>query len=270
MIDIGANLLHPQFDADREAVIERARAAGVNRMLVTATDLSMAEAAIRLCNDEADLFCTAGIHPHDAKDAPVDPEALGEQLRRLARAPAVRAIGETGLDFNRNFSPPEMQRRVFDTQLALAGELGLPVFVHDRDSGGAVYESLARHAANLSGMVVHCFTGSRQDLDRYLALGCAIGITGWICDNKRGASLRELVGRIPLDRLLIETDAPFLLPRNAPRNWQKTNAPGASSRRNEPALLSFVAAGIAEATGTPAAEIIAASSHNARQLFRMT
>ena len=269
MIDIGANLLHPQFDADREAVIARARAAGVRRMLVTATDLSMAEAAIRLCTDEPDLFCTAGVHPHDAKDAPQDPEVLGEQLKRLAREPVVRAIGETGLDFNRNFSPPDVQRRVFDIQLTLAGELGLPVFVHDRDSDGAVYEALAQHAANLSGMVVHCFTGSSQDLDRYLALGCAIGITGWICDKKRGGALRELVGRIPLARLLIETDAPFLLPQNAPRNRQKINAPGASSRRNEPAMLSFVAEGIAEATGKPAAEIIAASSDNARQLFRM-
>jgi TatD DNase family protein len=269
LIDIGVNLLHPQFAADRQAVLDRARSAGVEQMLITATDLTMAAAAIDLCGASNDLFCTAGVHPHDAKDAPQDPEVLAEELRQLAMRPAVRAIGETGLDFNRNFSPPDVQRRVFDTQLVLAGELGLPVFVHDRDSDGAVYEALARHAAGLSGMVVHCFTGSSQDLDRYLALGCAIGITGWICDKKRGGLLRELVGRIPLDRLLIETDAPFLLPQNAPRNWQKTNAPGASSRRNEPALLSFVAEGIAEATGIPAAEIIAASSHNARQLFRM-
>ncbi len=269
MIDIGVNLLHPQFAADRQAVLDRARSAGVERMLITATDLPMAAAAVSLCKGTDDLFCTAGVHPHDAKDAPTDPEALREQLRLLARESAVRAIGETGLDFNRNFSPPDVQRRVFETQLGLAGELGLPVFVHDRDSDGAVYEALARHADRLPGMVVHCFTGSGEDLDRYLALGCAIGITGWICDRKRGGELRALVGRIPLNRLLIETDAPFLLPQNAPKNWQKTHAPGSSSRRNEPALLAYVAAGIAGASGVPAADIIAASSANARSLFRL-
>lgn len=267
MIDIGANLLHPQFDADRMDVIQRARAAGVERMLVTATDLSMAEAAIALCSTAGDLYCTAGVHPHDARDAPDD---LAERLRALAANPAVRAIGETGLDFNRNFSPPDVQRRVFEAQLELAGEIGLPVFVHDRDSEGAVFEALERHADRLTGMVVHCFTGSGEDLDRYLALGCAIGVTGWICDRKRGRLLRELIGRVPLDRLLIETDAPFLLPQNAPKHWQKTHAPGASSRRNEPALLPYVADGIAEAMGVPAAEVISASTDNARTLFTLS
>ncbi len=270
MIDIGANLLHPQFDADRDAVIDRARAAGVQQMLVTATDLQMAERAIELCRDAADLFCTAGVHPHDAKEAPADRDDFTEQLRHLAGHPKVRAVGETGLDFNRNFSPPEVQRELFELQLQLAGEIDLPVFVHDRDSDGAVYQALRRHADRVPGMVVHCFTGSGEDLDRYLDLGCAIGITGWISDRKRGAELRELVGRIPLDRLLIETDAPFLLPQNAPRSWQKQHAPGASSRRNEPALLAYVAEGIAAASGRPAAEIIAASSRNARQMFSLS
>ncbi len=265
MIDIGANLLHRQFDADRAEVIERARAAGVERMLVTATDLPMTEAAIALCTTASDLGCTAGVHPHDAKHAPED---LTDQLRRLAVNSSVRAIGETGLDFNRNFSPPDVQHRVFETQLSLAGELGLPVFVHDRDSEGAVFQALERHADRLPGMVVHCFTGNGKDLDRYLALGCAIGITGWICDRKRGGELRELVRRIPLERLLIETDAPFLLPQNAPKRWQQVNAPGASSRRNEPALLSYVVEAISDASGTPAADIVAASSRNARTLFR--
>lgn len=267
MIDIGANLLHPQFDADREAVIGRARAAGVARMLVTATDLAMTEAAIALCRNEADLACTAGVHPHDAKDAPPD---LNAQLRELAGDPNVRAIGETGLDYNRNFSPPDVQRHVFETQLALAAELGLPVFVHDRDSAGDVYAALARHMDGLPGVVVHCFTGTREDLQRYLALGCAIGITGWVCDRKRGGGLRELVPEIPLERLMIETDAPFLLPQNSPRGWHKTHAPGASSRRNEPALLAWVARGIAEASGVPVTEIISASSENARAMFALS
>lgn len=235
-------------------------------MLVTATDLDMATAAIKLCRDEPDLACTAGIHPHDARHAPGD---LKDRLHDLARAAEVHAIGECGLDFNRNFSPPEAQHQVFEAQLTAAGELGMPVFVHDRDSNGAVYEALKRHAHRLPAMVVHCFTGTREDLARYLDLGCAIGITGWVCDRRRGRPLQELVGRIPLDRLLIETDAPFLLPQNAPRNWHRDHAPGASRRRNEPALLNYVAGGIADASGTPVDEIVEASTRNARAIFSL-
>ena len=267
MIDIGVNLLHPQFDDDRSAVIGRARAAGVEAMLITATDLDMAAAAIDLCTQAADLACTAGIHPHDARNAPAD---LGDRLQQLAASPQVRAIGETGLDFNRNFSEPGIQQRVFDVQLTAAGKLSMPVFVHDRDTDGAVYRALKRHADRLPAMVVHCFTGTRADLDRYLDLGCAIGITGWICDPRRGQALRELAGSIPLERLLIETDAPFLLPRNAPRSWHKTHAPGMSRRRNEPALLPYVAEGVAEATGIPVTEIVEASASNAAALFNLS
>ncbi len=154
---------------------------------------------------------------------------------------AVRAIGETGLDFNRNYSPQPAQRAVFDAQLALAVRLQLPVFVHDRDSNGAVADALSRHRAALRDVVVHCFTGSEADLLRYLDLGCHIGITGWICDERRGSALKQLVARIPDDRLLIETDAPFLLPR--------TLSPRPKNRRNEPAYLIWVARAVAEARG---------------------
>ena len=266
MIDIGVNLLHPQFDVDRPAVIGRARSSGVRAMLITATDLDMAAAAVNLCADAADLACTAGIHPHDARHAPAD---LADRLQQLAASPEVRAIGETGLDFNRNFSEPGIQQQVFEAQLTAAGELGMPVFVHDRDTDGAVYQALKRHAHRLPAMIVHCFTGTRTDLDRYLDLGCAIGITGWICDPRRGQALRALAGSIPLERLLIETDAPFLLPGNAPRSWHETQAPGISRRRNEPALLPYVAEGVAEATGMPVAEIVAATERNAAALFNL-
>jgi len=132
MIDIGVNLLHPQFESDRVAVLERAKAAGVTELMVTATDLPMSRTAIAFCEDH-DLYCTAGVHPHDAKDAP---ENLSAELVDLSRSDRVKAIGETGLDFNRNFSPPDVQRTVFETQLRTAIEVQLPVFVHDRDSEG--------------------------------------------------------------------------------------------------------------------------------------
>ncbi len=236
-------------------------------MLVTATDLDMTADAISLCTQVEDLACTAGIHPHDARNAPDD---LGDRLQDLAASAEVRAIGETGLDFNRNFSPPEAQKRVFDAQLTAAGALGLPVFVHDRDTDGAVYRALKLHGHRLPAMVVHCFTGSQADLDRYLAIGCLIGITGWICDRRRGQALRDLVGRIPLERLMIETDAPFLLPQNAPRHWHREHAPGVSRRRNEPALLRYVAEGIAEASGVPVSEIVDATSRNAAAVFNLS
>lgn len=266
MIDIGVNLLHPQFEGDRELVVDRAAAVGITGMLLTATDLQTAAATIDFCasseRQAIQMRTTAGVHPHDAKDAP---ENLADLLRTLAGSPEVRAIGETGLDFNRNFSPPDLQISVFETQLRLAADLALPVFAHDRDSDGQVYRLLKKYAHLLPGMVVHCFTGSAADLDRYLDLGCAIGITGWVCDRRRGETLRGIVSRIPLDRLMIETDAPFLLPQNAPPDWYQHNA--GIRRRNEPALLPWVAAGIAEATGRLLQEIREGTAANARRLF---
>lgn len=271
MIDIGVNLLHPQFDPDRQAVINRAATSGITGMLITATDLDTTRAAINFCEAHPGsspvLASTAGVHPHYAKDAKDAEEDLTETLRELAHSPHVRAIGETGLDFNRNYSPPDIQLRVFEQQLCLAADLALPVFVHDRDSDGAVFQALKKHAHQLPNMVVHCFTGTASELNHYLDLGCAIGITGWICDQRRGGSLREMVDAIPLDRLLIETDAPFLMPQNVPKDWQKVNAPGASRRRNEPALLPWVASAVAEATGTPLVDIIEATRSNAARIF---
>jgi len=263
VIDIAVNLLHPQFDDDRAEVLNRARAAGVTELLVTATDLDMTGKAIDYCSSH-DLFCTAGVHPHDAKEAPAD---LAIRLARLASSQRVKAIGETGLDFNRNFSPPEVQQAVFEIHLEVAEEIRLPVFVHDRDSEGAVYRTLSDHADNLTGIVVHCFTGSERDLKRYLALGAHIGITGWICDERRGEELRSLIGQIPLERLLIETDAPFLLPHDAPSDWHQRHTHGASKRRNEPALLPVIAARIARELGLEAAEIEEISTENALRLF---
>ncbi len=266
MIDIGVNLLHPQFDRDRLAVVDRAVAEGLTAMLITATDLAATTATIEYCDAHAhpaiQLQTTAGIHPHDARHAP---ENLSDVLRELALSEHVRAIGETGLDFNRNFSPPDIQAHVFEQQLSLAADLSLPVFVHDRDSGGQVYRLLKKHAHLLPGMVVHCFTGNAAELDAYLDLGCSIGITGWISDSRRGTTLREIVGRIPLDRLMIETDAPFLLPQNAPADWYQHNA--GVKRRNEPALLPWVAAGVARATGSSLQEVTERTAANACRLF---
>jgi TatD DNase family protein len=259
LIDIGANLTHPAFAEDLDAVLRRAIDGSVERIIATGTDLASSEAAVALCAaHQPHLYCTVGIHPHDAAAAPA---AWLERLEILARNRAVRAIGETGLDFNRNYSPQPAQRAVFDAQLALAVRLQLPVFVHDRDSNGAVADALARHRAALRDVVVHCFTGSEADLLRYIDLGCHIGITGWICDERRGSALKQLVARIPDDRLLIETDATFLLPR--------TMSPRPKNRRNEPAYLIWVARAVAEARGQTVEAVGALTRANARRVFAL-
>ena len=265
MIDIGVNLLHEQFAGDRRAVLERASAAGVETLLITCTRIDMILPALQLCEAHR-LYCTAGVHPHDAAAAAED---FDVDLRALVDHPAVKAVGETGLDFNRNFSPRETQREVFARQLAIAADAGKPVFVHDRDTDGEVYETLRPLTAQLRGVVIHCFTGTATDLECYLGAGFYIGVTGWVCDPRRGALLRELVPEIPLDRLLIETDAPFLLPRDMPRHWHADNGITGHPRRNEPALLGVVAARIAALRKIPVAEVAAVTAANARRLFQL-
>lgn len=262
LTDIGVNLLHRQFDPDREAVIARARAANVERMLITCTDLVESRHGIAFSEQgPRDRYgCTAGIHPHNARD--VQP-GWQQRLRALSSKRAVRAVGEMGLDFNRNFSPADKQLEVFRAQLEIAADAGKPVFVHDRDSGGEVYRLLRAFDSGLADIVVHCFTGTRTDLERYLDAGYYIGITGWVCDERRGAELRRLVPLIPPNRLLIETDAPYLLPHNVPA----TELPKANRKRNEPAFLRHVLAKVAELSGHDAHELGRATHHNAAKLF---
>ena len=260
MIDIGANLLHSQFDSDRIEVIERAFAAGVTRLMLTATDLPTSARAIDFCGDHRDIRCTAGVHPHEAK---VVEDGWETTLRELVVSPLVKAVGEMGLDYNRNFSSPERQRAVFLNQLDIAESVGKPVFVHDREAASDVLSAL-KSRDGLAGVVIHCFTGNEKELDNYLSAGYYIGITGWICDKRRGQLLRSIVTRVPLTRLLIETDAPYLLPHNTPTE----KIPTKNKRRNEPALLIYVAAQLAQLYETDESEIAAATTRNALEFFK--
>ena len=204
--------------------------AGVTRMVVTGTTLAESEAAIELCQRYPQtLLSTCGIHPHHASDWDTDSY---RELRDMAAQSCVRAIGETGLDFNRNFSPAVAQELAFEQQLELAAELGMPLFCHQRDAHDRFSAMLRDRRDRLGRVVVHCFTDTRQALMDYLDLDCYIGVTGWICDERRGMELRELVSIIPQDRLLLETDAPYLLPRNLD--------PKPASRINEPAYLRHI------------------------------
>jgi len=259
LIDIGVNLAHRRFAEDRDAVIARAVAAGVGTMVVTGTSTRASREARALAASRPGvLWSTAGIHPHEARDA--TPAALAE-LRGLARDPAVCAIGECGLDFDRMFSSAKDQERAFEDQLALAAELALPVFLHERAAHDRFLAIVREHRARLTAAVVHCFTGTGGELDAYLALDLHIGITGWICDERRGVALRALVPRIPRDRLMIETDAPFLLPRDL--------ATRPAGGRNEPALLRQVLSGVARAAGRPEEVVAAETTATAREFFRL-
>ena len=258
MIDIGANLTHTSFEADRDAVLARARTAGVEGIVVTGTSVPESHAAAQLAAGHDDLWSTAGVHPHEAKSVCAN---WIDELAEFSDKPTVVAIGEAGLDFNRNYSPPEVQREVFSAQIRLAVQLDMPLFVHDRDSRGETARLLAEHGGDPERIVIHCFTGSAEDLDTWLDAGYYIGITGWICDPRRGDGLRDLAPRIPGNRLLIETDAPYRIPQ--------TMRPRPRSRRNEPAFLVEVANALAALRGTTAAEIAATTADNARRAFRL-
>jgi TatD DNase family protein len=257
LIDIGANLTNKAFHNDLDNVIGRAQAAGVRTIVVTGTSLDASERALELSNGRAPtLYATAGVHPHDAKTFT---ETTAAQLKALAANPAVRALGECGLDYNRKFSPRDAQLHAFEAQLELAAELGLPLFLHDREAHHDLHMLLKRYRTRIAGGVVHCFTGTREELHAYLDLDLHIGITGWICDERRGLELRALIRDIPPGRMMLETDAPYLLPR--------TLRPAPAHRRNEPAFLTHVLAAVAQFSGRPAREVAEETTRTARAFF---
>jgi TatD DNase family protein len=260
MIDIGVNLTNSRFDKEIETVINNAKQAGLKKLIVTGTNLAESERALTLASSYPDfLYSTAGVHPHDAKT--FTPETL-KRLKELTSQPQVKAIGECGLDFNRNFSTPAEQEHAFVQQLELAVECQLPVFMHERDANERFIELLTPYIKQLPNAVLHCFTGSQIELERCLALDLHIGITGWICDERRGQHLLELVKMIPNDRLMIETDSPYLLPRSI--------RPKPKSSRNEPKYLPFIAQTIATARQQDLQTLIEETEKTSNAFFNLT
>ena len=257
LIDIGLNLGHDSFDHDRDAVLQAARTVGVVQMVLTGTSIESSDKAASLAVEHPGvLYCTVGVHPHEAGQYNVDTSA---RLQRLAQLPPVVAIGETGLDFYRDFSPRHVQESAFAEQLSLGVTTQLPVFLHQRDAHQRFLPILKEQRDRLSRAVVHCFTGTRDELFDYLDLDCYIGITGWVCDERRGLPLQELLKDIPPERLLLETDAPYLQPR--------TLRPKPKTRRNEPANLVWVLATVAACLGRHPEEIAATTTRSARVFF---
>ena len=259
LIDIGANLTHDSFDRDRSDVVDRAHAAGVARRIVTGASRDGSPAAAKLAAEHPDmLFATAGIHPHHATEFDPETEAM---LAELSQHDGVVAVGECGLDYFRNFSPVEAQRNAFAGQLEIAVQAQKPVFLHQRDAHDDFIAILGERIEHINGGVAHCFTGGPKEMHEYLEMGLHIGITGWVCDERRGHDLQEAIPELPLDRLLLETDAPYLMPRDLPEKLP--------ARRNEPCVLPHVLETVARLMQRDINEVAAAATRNTEVLFNL-
>ena len=251
--DAGVNMFDARMPV--EQTIEDALAAGVTRLCLITTHPNEWQQAEDYYQQYPEQLCyTLGVHPHNAKDA--RPEHW-QELREKAKQPGVVAVGECGLDFNRDFSPRDVQRAVFAEQLALAVELNKPVYLHERDAFTEQLAILEPFKSKLAGGIAHCFTGTPEEMRAYLALGLYIGITGWVCDAKRGESLREALSELPAERLILETDAPYLYPKDRkPRQ-----------RNNAPACLPHIGQTVAQIKTLSVEQVQNISFNNAKQLF---
>ncbi len=259
LIDIGVNLTNERFHGKSDEIIDQSLAAKVTHQIITGTSLASSEVALALCERYPEqLRSTVGIHPHDASEFN---SSARSGLRGLLQNTYCVAVGETGLDFNRNFSTPQDQEKAFEAQLELAIEFQKPLFMHERDAFARQHEILKSYRDHIADGVIHCFTGNQQALFGYLDLDLYIGITGWVCDERRGTDLQALVHNIPPDRLMIETDAPYLLPRNM--------TPKPKDRTNRPAYLPWVLKELSLHTGLSELDLACKTSDNARRFFRL-
>ncbi|KKO48462.1 DNase TatD [Arsukibacterium sp. MJ3] len=252
--DCGVNLFSPQFRGQQQHLIARAQQAGVSGMLLIGSDINESLRNQQFCSSHPYCYTTAGVHPHQA--AQVENDWL-TKLSQLLQLDNVVAIGECGLDFNRDFSPRPIQQQVFASQLQLSKQQQKPVYLHQRDAFSTQFAMLQEQ--QISHGVAHCFTGDIAELTAYLDLGLYIGITGWVCDERRGQSLQQALAHLPLDRLLLETDAPYLLPRTLkPR-----------PKFNEPAYLPAIAEQICRIKNISSQQLASNNYHNAQQLFNL-
>ena len=257
-IDIGANLTNKKFKNDLEKVLDDSKSAGLSHIVLTGSSEKNSVEAAKICERHPGfLYSTAGIHPHDASE--FDPVRTAKTLSDLYELDHVVAVGECGLDFNRDFSPRDKQRDCFAAHLELASTSGLPLFLHERDAFDTFYSMMKEARDRVSRGVVHCFTGSLENAKAYLDLDLHLGITGWICDERRGKHLREVVKSIPVDRLMIETDCPYLAPRDyRPR-----------INRNEPKYLPHILQTIAECRGESAQQLASEIMTTTKKFFEI-
>ncbi len=252
MFDIGANLTSSHFSDDLDSVLDESFEAGVKKICITSSNLQDVRNAKKITERNKNLYYSVGFHPHNAKDFKI--EFLKDMSIYLDDPKAI-CLGEMGLDFNRNFSSKEEQILCFESQLSLANSISKPLFLHQRDAHEEFLSVLDNHKFNQK-LIVHCFTGNLSELEEYLKRDFYIGITGWVCDLKRGKELRECINQIPEDKLLIETDSPYLSPRK-------------KIRRNEPKFLIDVAEEVATLRNETTESIINSSYKNSLNFFNL-
>lgn len=255
-IDCGVNLPEPSKLDSFKSMLDDASEQGVERFVIIASNVAESRRAVAFAESDTRCIVTAGVHPHQAAQVSSD---FVRELNELAQHPSVRAIGECGLDYNRNYSPPEVQRRVFEAQVELAVATQLPLYLHERDALQDQLRILTPAIPDLSAAFTHCFTGDNEALQAYQQLGCYIGITGWVCDERRGQALAEAVPSIDRDRLLVETDTPYLLPR--------TLRPRPKSRHNQAKYVAHIGEHVASLRGESSFSLAATTSANAERLF---
>ncbi|KAI6213940.1 Hydrolase, TatD family [Aphelenchoides besseyi] len=278
LVDIGANLAHPNFVKDFDLVVERAKQAGLCKIMITGTSLKSTQEARSLCTKHPGYFYfTSGVHPHDAKEWSNE---VREEIISLAADPNCVAIGETGLDFNRNFSPQDQQRAAFEEQVKIACDLKKSLFIHERDAHDDLMEILNRYADRLPPAVIHCFTGTAAQAQAYIDKGFFIGLTGFLWKDKSDDGVRHALqnGIIPLDRLLLETDAPYMyckvndkkIPatiREKISDEAKQLHSHSSFQRNEPSGLAASCELIAAFAGVKAEELARITTENAKRVY---
>jgi len=256
IFDSHCHLDDKSYKRDLNNILARAHNAGVIRMMTIGINRRTSDLAVSLARTHGDIYASVGVHPHDVENCN---EAILEELVELAKNREVRAWGEIGLDFNRMYSPRDDQEKWFRRQLEIAGRLDLPMIFHERDSDGRFLEMLKNNCDTTINGVVHCFSGTLEELRHYLDLGLHIGITGILTMKSRGAQLREMVSTIPANRLLVETDAPYLTP-SPERNRHK---------RNEPAFVKSVLLKLAEVRGTDFDEMSIVVWENTCRLYNI-
>lgn len=262
-IDIGINLTNKQFQNDIDDVVQDALDADVSQMILTGTSVRNSEESAKIARQYPGvLYATAGIHPHDAKS--FDAQSISK-LKNLLQQKHVVSVGECGLDFDRDFSPRNKQEECYRAQLELAIEVQKPLFLHERAAFTRFMDITKDYLPKLPKGVVHCFTGSLQEAKTYLDNGFYLGFTGAISDAKRFSHLKEVIQYVPLDRMMIETDAPFMLPKNVPNSLLKKY----QERRCEPSFLPYVAGTIAQFKGIALDKIAEETTRNAKVFFNI-
>jgi TatD DNase family protein len=257
-IDIGVNLTGSSFKDDVDQVIERAQQANVGTLIVTGTNSLHSEQALLLSERyESICYATVGLHPHHASEYSA---SLESELRDMLSHDKAVAVGECGLDFNRNYSTRAEQIRAFEAQLELAIDLKKPLFLHQRDAHEDFISMIKSCRNDLGQIVAHCFTGNIDEVNDYVLLDMYVGVTGWICDERRGGDLQQAVKHIPLDRVMLETDSPYLLPRDLQQKPSKKN-------RNEPCYLPHIARSVASYMAIDNEKLATAAYENSRRFF---